>query len=61
MGEVRWVRLPNAVREDYNNFGSGGDDSSKPGMGVQFKDLTPQIVGAITRFMKHRQPEFYEP
>jgi uncharacterized protein (TIGR02266 family) len=59
-GEVRWVRSPNACHPEHENFGSGGDDSIKPGMGIQFQQVSPETARAIARFMKHRQPDFYE-
>lgn len=59
VGEVRWIRSANAVREDYNNFGSGGDEASKPGLGIQFKELTPETAAAITKFIRLRDPDFY--
>ena len=59
VGIVRWVRLPDAVREEHNNYGSG-DPSSKPGMGLQFEALDPATADAITRFAKYREPEFFD-
>jgi len=29
-----------AVRQEHDNFGSGGYEAFKPGMGIQFVDLT---------------------
>jgi uncharacterized protein (TIGR02266 family) len=59
VGEVRWVRSANAVREEHNNFGSGGEDAFKPGMGIQFKELSPETAAAIAEFIQIRKPDFY--
>jgi uncharacterized protein (TIGR02266 family) len=59
VGEVRWTRSPNAVREEHNNYGSVNADAVKPGMGVQFKELTPETVRVITKFISIRNPDFY--
>jgi uncharacterized protein (TIGR02266 family) len=59
VGVVRWVRSANAVRKEHNNFGSGGDEAFKPGMGIQFTALTPENVKVITKFISIRKPEFY--
>jgi len=59
VGEVRWVRSPNAFSKDHNNFSSGGGDAGRPGMGIQFKELTPEVSKAITKFIGIRDPEFY--
>jgi uncharacterized protein (TIGR02266 family) len=56
VGEVRWVRSPNAVRKEHDNFGS---DDAKPGMGIQFKELTPETAKVITKFIGLRNPEFF--
>ena len=59
VGEVRWVRMTNAVREEYNNFGYGDDDAYKPGMGIQFKSVGPEAARAIAQFVRMRAPDFY--
>jgi uncharacterized protein (TIGR02266 family) len=59
-GEVRWVRSPDAVGDTGSNFGSGSDASVKPGMGIQFRDTSPEVTRAIEKFMKHRKPEFFD-
>jgi uncharacterized protein (TIGR02266 family) len=60
LGEVRWIRAPEAISEDHNNFGSGSAGGIKPGMGIQFKELDPEAARAITKFITVRSPEFYE-
>ena len=59
VGEVRWIRSPDAVREAHNNYGSAGAGGLKPGMGIQFKELAPESVKAITKFISIRNPDFY--
>jgi uncharacterized protein (TIGR02266 family) len=61
VGEVRWVRSANAVRKDHDNFGSGGggDLPFKPGMGIQFSDLSAETERAIAKFITIRNPDFY--
>jgi len=59
VGEVRWVRSANAVREEHNNYGSGGSEAFKAGMGIQFKEMTPEALRAITKFISIRKPDFY--
>ncbi len=59
VGQVRWVRSANAVRKEHNNFGSGGDEAFKPGMGIQFTELTPETLRVITKFIGIRHPDFY--
>ncbi len=58
-GVVRWVRSANAVRKEHDNFGSGGDEAFKPGMGIQFKDLTVEAARVIAKFITIRNPDFY--
>jgi len=57
---VRWVRSANAVRQEHDNFGSGGDEAFKAGLGIQFQHLTPEAARAITKFISIRSPDFYE-
>ncbi len=61
VGQVRWVRLPDAVREEHNNYGGGAasGDARKAGMGIQFLAMTPETSSAITKFITIRNPEFY--
>jgi len=59
-GVVRWVRSANAVRQEHDNFGSGGDEAFKAGLGIQFQHLTPEAARAITKFISIRSPDFYE-
>jgi uncharacterized protein (TIGR02266 family) len=59
VGEVRWVRLANAVREDHNNYGAGATAAPQPGMGVQFRELSDATAAAIKKFITIRDPEFY--
>jgi uncharacterized protein (TIGR02266 family) len=47
-GEVRWVRLFNA------------DSDMPPGMGVRFHHLEPGSIEAIERFLRDREPLFYD-
>src|SRR5579859_5743033 len=61
IGVVRWTRSPDAMREEYNNFGSVENASSNPGMGIQFEDVDPKATDAIVKFTRYRKPEFYEP
>ena len=60
IGVVRWVRSPDAVRQEFNNFGSVDDESSKAGMGIQFEEIDSQATEAISKFIRYRKPEFYE-
>jgi uncharacterized protein (TIGR02266 family) len=59
IGVVRWVRSPNAVREEHDNFGSGGDEAFKPGMGIQLVELTADATRVIEKFISIRNPDFY--
>jgi len=59
VGEVRWVRSGNAARGEYDNFGSGSDDT-QAGMGVQFKEMTPEASAAIAKYVSIRKPDFFE-
>jgi uncharacterized protein (TIGR02266 family) len=59
-GVVRWVRSPDAVREEYNNYGSVEDANSKPGLGLQFEELSPEVSHEIAKFIRYRKPEFYD-
>ncbi len=54
-GEVRWIRSPDTDHPEPDSPGSAGDGSAKPGMGVQFKQVTRETARAIGRFMKHRR------
>jgi type IV pilus assembly protein PilZ len=56
LGEVRWTRSPNATRDPSDNFGSGSDG----GMGIQFKEISPETVAAIAHYISIRKPDFYE-
>lgn len=47
-GEVRWVRIFNE-RSD-----------TPPGMGVRFAELDPESLEAVTKFLEHRQPLFFD-
>jgi uncharacterized protein (TIGR02266 family) len=60
LGVVRWVRSPDAVRKEFNNFGSVDDVDSKPGMGIEFEGLASEAAEAISKFIRYRKPEFYE-
>jgi uncharacterized protein (TIGR02266 family) len=59
VGEVRWVRLPDAVREDHNNYGAADAEAGTPGIGIRFTEMTPETSAAITKFISIRNPEFY--
>lgn len=57
IGEVRWIRLPEAVCAEHDNFGSSAD--AKPGMGIQFTKVSAADGDAIAKFIRLRAPEFY--
>jgi uncharacterized protein (TIGR02266 family) len=48
IGEVRWVR-------EYSER-----SNTPPGMGIRFVSLSPGAADAIDRFLKDRQPLFYD-
>ena len=48
VGEVRWVRL----YSERSNV--------PPGMGIKFVDLPTDSASAIDRFLKDREPLFYD-
>ncbi len=48
VGEVRWVRLYNA------------DSDLPPGVGLRFTELDPAANEAIERFLRERDPIFYD-
>jgi len=48
MGEVRWVR-------DYSER-----SNVPPGLGIRFLDLAAEDAAAIERFLKDREPLFYD-
>jgi Tfp pilus assembly protein PilZ len=57
VGTVHWVRGPRAI--------SGGDVAGQPsdvkvGMGVRFSSMDPLALGAIRKFMRLRDPDFFE-
>ena len=58
-GVVRWARSANAVAKEHDNFASGGDEAFKPGMGIQFVDVSDAALRAITKFIGIRHPDFY--
>jgi uncharacterized protein (TIGR02266 family) len=58
-GEVRWCRSPDSNRADHNNYGSA-DKHARPGYGIQFKAVSPDVEQAIREFITARAPEFYE-
>jgi uncharacterized protein (TIGR02266 family) len=47
-GEVRWIR-------DYNER-----SNVPPGMGIKFVDLEPGSIETIERFLRHRDPMFFD-
>ena len=48
-GVVRWVREYNEMTTDVS-----------PGMGIQFQSLPPAVEHAIRRFIRSRDPLFYD-
>jgi uncharacterized protein (TIGR02266 family) len=48
-GEVRWIRQLNSL-----------DPDTVPGMGLLFIDLSPDHKKMIEKFIKRREPLFYE-
>lgn len=48
VGEVRWTRVFNA------------DSDTPPGMGVRFRQLEPTANAAIERFLRDREPLFFD-
>jgi uncharacterized protein (TIGR02266 family) len=48
VGEVRWVR-------DYNE-----SSNVPPGMGIRFVELSSESAQAITSFLAHREPMFFD-
>ena len=48
-GEVRWLRELNPMTPDVT-----------PGMGVRFLDLADDVAEAITAFIQHKDPLFYD-
>ncbi|HEX4513894.1 MAG TPA: PilZ domain-containing protein [Polyangiaceae bacterium] len=59
VGVVRWVRSANALAKEHDNFASGDEEAFKPGMGIQFVDMSPVALRAITKFIGIRNPDFY--
>jgi uncharacterized protein (TIGR02266 family) len=60
VGIVRWVRVPDAGREDRPDYASGDEPPSNPGMGIQFQELDAETALAISRFAHYREPEFFD-
>jgi uncharacterized protein (TIGR02266 family) len=58
-GTVRWLRGPEATASPSNVF-SGQVCGVKPGMGIQFDELDPEVARTIHRFMQRRQPELFD-
>ena len=58
VGTVQWIRGQDVNVHPGSNFGAHFSDV-KPGIGVQFDDISEESLRLIRVFMQHRTPDFF--
>ncbi len=60
VGVVRWLRGQNAMAQDHNMFTSTEESHLRPGIGIQFAEVSPADEAKIREFFSLRRPDFYD-